>query len=129
MVHDPTPKHKIGMHSYLNEIHCGLGPPIFTIQPLHSGCVILILIWTHIQCPRQSPLADSSTHSTLPKVLPMASAFSLVIHLIYSPKGCCIKHSILHCCNFTWMKQANHEFIKRPWSLYQYTLWVIFVIE
>ena len=94
MVDDPTPKHKIGMHSYLNEIHCGSGPPIFTSQPLHIGCVILILIWTHIQCPRQSPLADSSTHSTLPKVLPMASAFSLVIHLIYSPQFCTKKDDV-----------------------------------
>ena len=94
MVHDCTPKHKIGMHSYLNEIHCGLGPPIFTSHPLHSGCVILILICTHILCPRQSPLANSSTHSTLPKVLPMALAVSLVIHIIYSPQFCTRKDAI-----------------------------------
>ena len=76
------------MHSYLNEIHCGLGPPIFTSRPLHSGCVILILIRTRIQRPRQLPLADSSTYSALLKELLMASAFSLFIHPICSPQIC-----------------------------------------
>ena len=33
-------------------------------------------------------------HSTLPKVLPMASTFSLVIHLIYSPWTCTQKDAI-----------------------------------